>query len=144
MRSITLLVVIALLTVSVSVTAQTQLSQPQQSTFKTVVYIPVSITLKMKDRQWLASSWATLQSQLHIDKVYLETYRSRQLADEPLVSDIKKFFAAQGVEVAGAICYSDDDNGQFASFTYTKPADREYVKHVSELTAKLFDEVILD
>ncbi|MGC2194741.1 MAG: hypothetical protein WA628_08695, partial [Terriglobales bacterium] len=34
--------------------------------------------------------------------------------------------------------------GQFVSFTYTKPADREYVKHVSEITAKHFDEVILD
>jgi hypothetical protein len=48
------------------------------------------------------------------------------------------------VEVAGAICYSDEDNGQFASFTYTKPEDREYVKHVAEMTAKLFDEIILD
>jgi hypothetical protein len=115
-----------------------------QRTFKTVVYIPVGITLKMKDRQWLESSWKQLSGQLHVDKVYLETYRSRQLADEALVADVKKFFAAHGVEVAGAICFSDDDNGQFASFTYTKPEDREYVKHVSELTAKLFDEIILD
>jgi hypothetical protein len=112
--------------------------------FKTVVYIPVQITLKMKDRSWLESSWATLKSQLHVDKVYLETYRSRQLADEALVANIKKFFAEQGVEVSGAICFSDDDNGQFASFTYTKPEDRGYVKHVSEMTAKLFDEIILD
>ncbi len=115
-----------------------------QQPFKTVVYIPVQITLKMKDRPWLESSWATIRSQLHVDKIYLETYRSRQLADEALVADIKKFFQSQGVEVAGAICFSDDDNGQFASFTYTKPEDRAYVKHVSEMTAKLFDEIILD
>ncbi|HEV2399485.1 MAG TPA: hypothetical protein VGS27_21255 [Candidatus Sulfotelmatobacter sp.] len=115
-----------------------------QQPFKTVVYIPVQITLKMKDRQWLETSWAKIHSQVHVDKVYLETYRSRVLADEALVADIKKFFQAQGVEVSGAICYSDDDNGQFTSFTYTKPEDREYVKHVSEMTAKLFDEVILD
>lgn len=119
-------------------------AQESQRTFKTVVYIPVGITLKMKDRQWLESSWATIRSQLHVDKVYLETYRSRTLADESLVADVKKFFAGQGVEVSGAICFSDDDNGQFASFTYTKPEDREYVKHVSEMTAKLFDEIILD
>lgn len=115
-----------------------------QQPFKTVVYIPVQITLKMKDHPWLESSWATIRSQLHVDKVYLETYRSRQLADEALVADIKKFFQAQGVEVSGAICFSDDDNGQFASFTYTKPEDRAYVKHVSEMTARLFDEIILD
>jgi len=48
--------------------------------FKTVVYIPVEITLKMKDQAWLESSWKTIQSQLHVDKVYLETYRSRKLA----------------------------------------------------------------
>lgn len=118
--------------------------QSQTKAFKTVVYIPVGITLKMKDRQWLESSWAQLKGQLHVDKVYLETYRSRQLADPELVASIKKFFADQGVEVSGAICFSDDDNGQFASFTYTKPEDRAYVKHVSEMTAKLFDEIILD
>jgi hypothetical protein len=112
--------------------------------FKTVVYIPVEITLKMKDPQWLESTWKIIRSQLQVDKVYLETYRSRKLADAALVAEVKKFFAGQGVEVAGAICYSDDDNGQFASFTYTKPEDREYVKHVAEMTAKLFDEIILD
>ena len=119
-------------------------AQPTPAGFKTVVYIPVEITLKMKDRPWLESSWATIHSQLHVDKVYLETYRSRKLADEALVAAVKKFFASQGVEVAGAICFSDDDDGQFASFTYTKPEDRAYVKHVSEMTARLFDEVILD
>ena len=45
-------------------------------------------------------------------------------ADEKLVAEVKEFFTQQGVEVSGAICFSDDDNGQFASFTYTKPEDR--------------------
>ena len=100
--------------------------------------------MKMKDRQWLESSWSAIRSQVQVDKVYLETYRSRQLADEKLVAEVKEFFTQQGVEVSGAICFSDDDNGQFASFTYTMPEDRAYVKHVSEMTAKLFDEIILD
>jgi len=119
-------------------------AQPAGKTFKTVVYIPVGITLKMKDRQWLESSWATIRSQLHVDKVYVETYRSRQIADEALAAEVKKFFTEQGVEVSGAICYSDLGNGQFTSFAYTKPEDREYVKHISEMTAKVFDEIILD
>jgi hypothetical protein len=66
------------------------------------------------------------------------------LADGPLIEDVKKFFTDHGVEVAGGICYSDRDNGQFASFTYTKPADREYVKQITQFTAKHFDELILD
>ncbi len=119
-------------------------AQTSVKPFKTVVYIPVGVALKMKDRQWLESSWAKIRSQLQVDKVYLETYRSRELADESLVSELKRFFAGQGVEVSGAICFSDSDNGQFVSFTYTKPEDRAYVKHVSEMTARLFDEIILD
>ena len=115
-----------------------------QKSFETVVYIPVAGTIKMKDHAWLASSWAAITSQLHVDKVYIETYRSRVLADDQVIEDVKKFFQGQGVKIAGAICYSDSDNGQFVSFTYTKPADREYVKHVSEMTARHFDEVMLD
>ena len=114
------------------------------ASFKTVVYIPVGVVVKMKDHAWLESSWKQISSQVHVDKVYIETYRSRVLADDQNIEEVKKFFTEHGVEIAGGICFSDNDNGQFASFTYTKPADREYVKHVSEFTAKHFDEVILD
>ena len=34
--------------------------------------------------------------------------------------------------------------GQFVSFSYTDPKSRAYVKNVSELTARHFDEIILD
>lgn len=113
--------------------------------FKTAVYIPVGVVLKMRDPAWLESSWAQLSSQVHVDKVYIETYRSRVLADGPLIEAVKTFFAAKGVEVAGGICYSDSGGGgQFVSFTYTKPADRAYVKQVTQFTARHFDEVILD
>ena len=142
--SLALVLSLSIWALSVEGSAQTIAGPAAASPFKTVVYIPVQLTLRMKDRAWLESSWKTIQDQLHVDKVYLETYRSRKLADEALVSDVKKFFASQGVEVAGAICYSDDDNGQFISFTYTKPEDRDYVKHVAEMTAKWFDEIILD
>jgi hypothetical protein len=115
-----------------------------QAPFKTAVYIPVSVVLKMRDRAWLESSWAQLSGQVHVDKVYLETYRSRVVADGPLIEDVKAFFKSKGVEVAGGICYSDSDNGQFVSFTYSRPADRAYVKKMSEFVARHFDEVILD
>ncbi len=115
-----------------------------QAPFKTAVYIPVSVVLKMRDRAWLESSWAQISGQVHVDKVYIETYRSRVVADGPLIEAVKKFFKSKGVEVAGGICYSDSDHGQFVSFTYSKAADRAYVKKVSEFTAQHFDEVILD
>ena len=142
-RSTGLALSLALLMV-VSLPPAAQTAPAVKPGFKTVIYIPVDVTLKMRDRGWLESSWVQVTSQLHVDKVYLETYRSRKLADPDLVAGIKQFFTTKGVEVSGAICFSDDDNGQFASFTYTKPEDRAYVKHVSEMTAKLFDEIILD
>ncbi len=125
-------------------TSSAAVAADSQKSFETVVYIPVAVTLKMKDRKWLESSWATISSQVHVDKVYIESYRSRVLADDQVLEDTKKFFLDHGVKVGGGICYSDSDNGQFVSFVYTKPDDREYVKHVSELTAKHFDDVILD
>ena len=115
-----------------------------QAPFKTAVYIPVSVVLKMRDPAWLESSWAQISGQVHVDKVYIETYRSRVLADGPLIEEVKKFFASKGVEVAGGICYSDSDHGQFVSFTYSKAGDRAYVKKVSAFTARHFDDVILD
>jgi hypothetical protein len=124
--------------------AQTMSQPTVQAPFKTAVYIPVNVVLKMRDRAWLESSWAQISGQVHVDKVYIETYRSRVLADGPLIEDVKKFFASKGVEVAGGICYSDSDNGQFVSFTYSKAGDRAYVKKVSEFTARHFDDVILD
>ncbi|HUN87891.1 MAG TPA: hypothetical protein VMU28_03815 [Terriglobales bacterium] len=142
-RSTGLALSLALLMV-VSLPPAAQTAPAVKPGFKTVIYIPVDVTLKMRDRGWLESSWVQVTSQLHVEKVYLETYRSRKLADPDLVAGIKQFFTTKGVEVSGAICFSDDDNGQFASFTYTKPEDRAYVKHVSEMTAKLFDEIILD
>ncbi len=98
----------------------------------------------MNDPQWLNSTWAAISSQVTVDKVYIETYRSRVIADDATIDAAKKFFLDHGVQVAGGICYSDADHGQFTSFVYTRPADRDYVKHVSELTAKHFDEIILD
>ncbi len=141
-RSLQCALLIALLTL-MSFTCKAP-AETSQKSFQTVVYIPVEVVLKMKDRGWLADSWAQISSQVHVDKVYIETYRSRVLADDDLIEQVKQFFTQKGVAVAGGICYSDNDNGQFASFTYTKAADREYVKHVSEMTAKHFDEVILD
>jgi hypothetical protein len=144
MKSLRLLPVVFLVALLATTAVPIAAAASTQKSFKTAVYIPVSVVLKMKDRGWLESSWALISSQVHVDKVYIETYRSRVLADDQIIEDVKKFFTDHGVEVAGGICFSDSDNGQFVSFTYTKPADREYVKRVSQFTAKHFDEVILD
>src|SRR5271168_275034 len=116
----------------------------QYKNFRVAVYVPVGAVERMHDPQWLESSWATLSSQVKIDKVYIETYRSRHIADEQLIEQVKKFFLAHGVQVAGGMALTGNDAGQFESFCYTDPEDREYVKNISAMTARHFDEIILD
>lgn len=106
----------------------------------------------MKDPAYLESSWNEISSQVQVDKVYIESYRSGTHADGALLEQVKAFFKAHGVETAGGIAFvaggdmagSAATPGQFVSFTYTDPKQRAYVKHISEETARHFDEIILD
>ncbi|MGA7342780.1 MAG: hypothetical protein WBX18_19420 [Terracidiphilus sp.] len=108
----------------------------------------------MKDPVYLQQTWDELSGQVRVDKVYIESYRSGTLADDALLETVKAFFKAQGVEVAGGIAFaaggdmagseSGVGGGQFVSFTYTDPRQRAYVKHISEVTARHFDEIMLD
>ena len=128
---------------------------PGSDQFRVAVYIPVGVVERMKDPAYLEKSWNELFSQVHVDKVYIESYRSGTLADGALLETVKAFFVARGVQVAGGIAYaaggdmagfesSDGSDGQFISFCYTNPQERDYVKNVAEVTARHFDEIILD
>jgi hypothetical protein len=125
---------------------------PAHPAFKVAVYIAVSDVERMKDPAYLQNAWDEINSQVHVDKVYIESYRGGMLADGALLETVKAFFKAHGVETAGGIAFAaggdfvgpEAAGGQFVSFTYTDPKQRAYVKHVSEETARHFDEIILD
>jgi hypothetical protein len=128
---------------------------PPHDQFRAAVYIPVFVVQKMSDPGYLENSWKDLSSQVGIDKVYIETYRSGTTVDDALLQKVKKFFVGHGVEVAGGIAYvgagdtagsdaDDDSEGQFVSMCYTDPKQREYVKQIAEVTARNFDEIMLD
>jgi len=117
---------------------------PEHDHFRVAIYIPVFVVDKMKDPVWLQKSWDEISSQLKVDKVYIESYRSGDLADDALLQSVKHFFVAHGVAVAGGIAFTAQESNQFQSFCYTDPKDRAYVKHVTEVTARNFDEIILD
>jgi hypothetical protein len=125
---------------------------PAHPAFKVAVYIAVSDVERMKDPAYLEKAWGVINSQVHVDKVYIESYRSGVLADGALLETVKAWFKAHGVETAGGIAFTaggdmagpEAAGGQFVSFTYTDPKQREYVKHVAEETARHFDEIILD
>ena len=55
---------------------------PEHDRFRVAVYIPVFVVQKMKDPAYLQKSWDDLSSQVKVDKVYIETYRSGTIADD--------------------------------------------------------------
>ena len=112
--------------------------------FDTAIYIPVMWVRRLADPAVRQREWEIISSQLKVDKVYIESERDRMMADERTLEDLKKFFTDHGVKVAGGITYSDSNGGQFRSFCYTNPDDRAFVQRVVELTARHFDEIILD
>jgi len=119
--------------------------QPYRS-FKVTVYIPVQVVERMdRDPAWLESSWNSISSRLHVDELFIETYRSGTSADDATIDHVKRFFSSHGVVVAGGMAMEGPDGfGQFRSLDYTDPKDREVVKRMSALTARHFDEIILD
>ena len=112
--------------------------------FKVSVYVRAYEVDKMKDTQWLESSWKTISSQLDVDKIYLETHRDMLLVDDATLDKAKKFFEKQGLEVAGGITYTISELNDFETFSYSDPKDRAWVKKVAETTARHFDEFLLD
>jgi hypothetical protein len=132
------------LIVAASTATWAQPAPEQHKNFRVAVYIPVSVVERMKDSKYLQSTWDTISQQIKVDKVYIETYRSRQIADEATIEAVKKFFLDHGVQVAGGMALTGNEARLFESFCYTDPKDREYVKNVSQLTARHFDNIILD
>jgi hypothetical protein len=112
--------------------------------FDVAIYIPVGVVQHFSDPKVLQSEWETISRQVKVDKVYIESERDRRVADEALLEKVKKFFQDQGVRVAGGVTFSDNNTNQFRSFCYTKQEDRDFVKGIMEMTARHFDEIILD
>jgi hypothetical protein len=119
--------------------------QPYKN-FKVTVYIPVQIVERMaQDPDWMQSSWKTISSRLHVDQVFIESYRSGVSADDATISRVKDFFLSQGVAVAGGMAMlAPGRGGQFRTLDYTDPNDRALAARMSALTARHFDEFILD
>jgi hypothetical protein len=108
---------------------------PAHDQFRVAVYIPVFVVQKMKNPVYLQKSWDELSSQVQVNKVYIEIYRSGTIADEANLEEVKAFFASHNVQTAGGIAYvgrgdtagadaPDDNGGQFVSMCYTDQKQR--------------------
>ncbi|MCF0242133.1 MAG: permease [Treponema sp.] len=86
-----------------------------------------------------------------LDKVYLETYRDVFCRKEQILM-IKRVLEENGIEVSGGITtvtpdLSDEDKKRqrlFNTFCYCNEPMRKRLKEISEYTASLFDEFIID
>lgn len=112
--------------------------------FEVAVYTRAQEVQQMSDPAWLEAHWERISSQLHIDKVYLETHRDQLLVDGATLEAAKAFFAARGVKTAGGITYTLDEPNRFETFSYSNPEHRAQVQAIAEHTARHFDEFILD
>ena len=119
-------------------------AEQRTKNFKVAVYCPAGITRQLADSKTLEQQWNTIGSGVHVDKVYLEVYRSRTFVDESTIEPIKNFLHDKGVAVAGGITLAWNDSNQFETFSYATPEQRDECKRAVELAAKHFDEVILD
>jgi len=91
-----------------------------------------------------SNQWANLEKQVRVDKVYLETTRNAQLANDSDVETLKKFFNARAIKTSGGMGLTAQESNGFQSYDYNSPSDREKIKSMSEFTARHFDEIILD
>ncbi len=53
--------------------------------------------------QQLGTTWDYVSSQIKINKVYIETFRSMRRMPEEQIEPLKKFFTDRGVRVAGGM-----------------------------------------
>jgi len=112
--------------------------------FKVAVYIRSYEVRQMKDPAWLEARWNVIDRELHVDKVYIETFRDDVIPDEQTLESVKAFFAKHGVATAAGIATVRNERDHFRTFCYGDPAERQKLKEVVELAARHFDELILD
>ena len=135
---------IALLILAISTFGLNALAKDNYKSFKVSIYVRAYEVDKMKDLNWLDSTWTIISQQLDVDKIYLETHRDLLIVDDATLEQAKKFFHEKGIETAGGITYTIDESNSFETFSYSDPEHRKKVKEIAEHTAKHFDEFILD
>jgi hypothetical protein len=112
--------------------------------FNAAVYVRAYEVDRMKDDQWLQQSWEVISRAVKVNKVYLESHRDTLLVDGATLEKAKAFFAARGIQTFGGITWTRNESNRFETFCYANAADRAWVKHVAEETARHFDDIILD
>lgn len=115
--------------------------------FKISVYCTVHDLLNITDFDSFRETFSQLTKHVHVDHVYLETYRSRVRIEEEQMKRVISFFESIGIRVSGGITPTRDERLNrfgFSSLCYSDPDDLALLEEVCAMTARLFDDFILD
>jgi len=122
--------------------------------FRTALYCPAGNLNAITDIAEFGKRFSYIEKHINIDKVYLETYRSNELVERGKLIELKEYFESKGIKVSGGITttggHEHDEFGfhrdefGFVSLCYTNKEQRERIRKVVEMTASIFDEIILD
>jgi hypothetical protein len=121
-----------------------QLHAQNYKNFRVSIYARAYEVKEMTDLKKLEATWNEITRQCKVDKIYLETHRDKIIVDEKTLQLAKKFFESKGVQVAGGITFTIDESNHFETFCYSNPEHRKLAQQIAELTARNFDEFILD
>lgn len=144
MKSIRTILAFSLLCLPLMTKAADPGKKGNYDNFKVSIYTRAYEVQNMTDPAWLDSTWNIISSQMKVDKIYLETHRDLNIVKADDMKRIIKFFKDRGIEVAGGITYTISEANNFQTFCYKNPEERAKAKEIIELTASLFDEIILD
>ena len=122
---------------------------PNTKTFASLFTSPADTVNQWANPQNLAIAFDNMNKQVKFDKVYLEVASGKSQVREETIDPIKKFFTDHGIQVSGATAPNGNSgyngaNSHGGSLSFSVQADRDYLKSVSEMIARHFDEVILD
>jgi hypothetical protein len=128
----------------VTICSLSTLADDGYKNFEVSVYARVFEVIKMKDPVWLKTTFEQMNQHLNIDKIYLETHRDMTVIDEASLEPIIKFFKSKGIKTAGGITITVSEPNNFETYCYTNEEHRRKLKQIVEMTARHFDELILD
>jgi hypothetical protein len=112
--------------------------------FRVAIYARSYDVLEMRDLNWLKQRFDLISRYVNVGKIYLETHRDMVVADENTLIQAREFLKERGVQVSGGIAVTFNERNYFQTYCYSNLEHRQKLKDVVTLTARLFDEVILD
>lgn len=113
--------------------------------FTAAVYFTAGSLDHVRDWDRFQQDFAEFERHVKVGKVYLEPFRSNLLVERETLQRFKAFFSEKGIETAGGITATTDCGpSPFHTLCYNDPQHRQRLQEAVELTAELFDELILD